>query len=265
MAITAPATSSTLAVADGKTFTVNKTLTLSGTDGTTETFPSTSASIARTDAAQQFTGDQTFTGSILGSSGKVVSWAGDAGISRSTAATLLIGNGTAGDSSGTLTGAEFTVSANANITGPSSGVMDVGTGTTPGTGGTLIANTLVAVTNLNMDTGGGTGHLLCSGTAPTISSGFGTSPSIVANNGTCAFQINVGTGGSATSGVIGLPTATTGWVCSVEDITTESTTVFRTKQTASSTTSATVGNFNTSAAAAAWVASDKLMVSCKGF
>lgn len=109
------------------------------------------------------------------------------------------------------------------------------------------------------------GRLLCSATAPTISSGFGTSPSIVASNGTCSFQINVGTGGSATSGVIGLPTATTGWVCAVTDITTESTTVFFTKQTASSTTTATVGNFNTSAAAAAWVASDKLNVSCHGY
>jgi len=35
MAITTPATSSTLAVADGKTFTASNTLTLSGTDGST--------------------------------------------------------------------------------------------------------------------------------------------------------------------------------------------------------------------------------------
>lgn len=67
MAITAPATSSTLAVADGKTFTVNHSLTLAGTDTTTMTFPSTSATIARTDAAQTFTGDQTFASGIIGS------------------------------------------------------------------------------------------------------------------------------------------------------------------------------------------------------
>ena len=59
MAITAPATSSTLAVADGKTFTVSKSLTLTGTDTTTMTFPTTTATIARTDAAQTFTGAQT--------------------------------------------------------------------------------------------------------------------------------------------------------------------------------------------------------------
>jgi hypothetical protein len=66
MAITAPATSSTLAVADGKTFTVNHSLTLAGTDATTMTFPATSATIARTDAAQTFTGNQTFSSAIIG-------------------------------------------------------------------------------------------------------------------------------------------------------------------------------------------------------
>jgi len=66
MAITAPATSSTLAVADGKTFTVSRSLTLTGTDTTTMTFPATSATIARTDAAQTFTGNQTFSGAIIG-------------------------------------------------------------------------------------------------------------------------------------------------------------------------------------------------------
>lgn len=64
MAIVAPATSSTLAIANGKTFTTNNTLTLNGTDSTAMTFPSTSAVIARTDAAQTFEGTQTFNGLI---------------------------------------------------------------------------------------------------------------------------------------------------------------------------------------------------------
>jgi hypothetical protein len=59
--ITAPATGSTLTIIDGKTLTVNKSITLDGTDSTTMTFPSTSATIARTDAAQTFTGVQTMT------------------------------------------------------------------------------------------------------------------------------------------------------------------------------------------------------------
>ncbi|MEK7488204.1 MAG: hypothetical protein AAB598_02680, partial [Patescibacteria group bacterium] len=44
-----------------KTFTANNSLTLAGTDGTTMTFPTTSATIARTDAANTFTGVQTMT------------------------------------------------------------------------------------------------------------------------------------------------------------------------------------------------------------
>lgn len=48
-----------LVIASGKTATVNNTLTLAGTDGTVMTFPSTNATIARTDAANSFTGVQT--------------------------------------------------------------------------------------------------------------------------------------------------------------------------------------------------------------
>ncbi len=51
----------TAAIASGKTLTASNSLTLAGTDSTTMTFPSTSASIARTDAANTFTGVQTMT------------------------------------------------------------------------------------------------------------------------------------------------------------------------------------------------------------
>lgn len=66
VAFTAPGTGATLTIADGKTLTANHSLTLAGTDSTTMTFPSTSATIARTDAAQTFTGTQTFSGPIVG-------------------------------------------------------------------------------------------------------------------------------------------------------------------------------------------------------
>lgn len=98
--------------------------------------------------------------------------------------------------------------------------------------------------------------------APTILSGFGTSPFVTSNNGTWAFRINVGMGGSANSGVIGLPAAATGWNCNATDITTKSSTVFLTKQTASSTTTVTLENFNAAGAAAAWAANDILAVQC---
>lgn len=103
--------------------------------------------------------------------------------------------------------------------------------------------------------------------APSISSGFGTSPSVSAGVTTAAFRVNVGTGGVATSGVIALnATATTGWNCFCEDITTNSTTVFMCKMTASTTTTATIGNFSAATGlAAAWTASDILAVSCFGY
>ncbi len=61
VAITAPATSATLTIANGKTLTASNTLTLAGTDSTTMTFPGTSATIARTDAGNTFTGASTGT------------------------------------------------------------------------------------------------------------------------------------------------------------------------------------------------------------
>lgn len=59
------AASATLTIASGKTLTASHSLTLAGTDSTTMTFPSTSATIARTDAAQTFTGNQTFSGPVI--------------------------------------------------------------------------------------------------------------------------------------------------------------------------------------------------------
>ncbi len=55
----------TLAIAASKTLTVSNSITLAGTDSTVMTFPSTSATVARTDAAQSFTGDQTFAGNTI--------------------------------------------------------------------------------------------------------------------------------------------------------------------------------------------------------
>jgi hypothetical protein len=64
VALTAPATGSTLTILDGKTLTANNSITLAGTDATTMTFPASNATIARTDAAQTFTGAQTFSNAV---------------------------------------------------------------------------------------------------------------------------------------------------------------------------------------------------------
>lgn len=58
--LTITTTTGTLTVTGSKVLTISNTLTLAGTDSTTMTFPSTSATIGRTDAAQTFTGTQTF-------------------------------------------------------------------------------------------------------------------------------------------------------------------------------------------------------------
>jgi hypothetical protein len=95
-----------------------------------------------------------------------------------------------------------------------------------------------------------------SATNPTISSGFGSSPSVPSGNGATTFRVNVGTGGVATSGVVAMGvTAATGWNCQVVDFTTNTVT----RETANTTTTVTV------TAAAAWAASDILIFNCAAY
>ena len=101
--------------------------------------------------------------------------------------------------------------------------------------------------------------------APTVASGFGTAPSVVASNGTAAFTVNVGTGGTAATGVVTLPAAVHGWACSINDITTISVAVTRTRVTATTTTSVTVGNYTDLSASGPWAASDVLQFQCVGY
>jgi hypothetical protein len=103
VALTAPATAATLTIADGKTLTANNTLTLAGTDSTTMTFPGTSATIARTDAANSFTGNQTIGGAIIatpdtrtGPGAVSVTTTTTAFISTGTGDALTLADGTAG-------------------------------------------------------------------------------------------------------------------------------------------------------------------------
>jgi len=58
VALTAPATGSTLTIADGKTLTASNSLTLAGTDATTMTFPATSATVAGLSILETFTASQ---------------------------------------------------------------------------------------------------------------------------------------------------------------------------------------------------------------
>jgi len=113
-----------------------------------------------------------------------------------------------------------------------------------------------------------TGKLVISGSAaPTISSGFGTGPSVSAENGAAVFIVNVGTGGAASAGVVGMPTAATGWTCYPNDITAAlANTAGQTKQTASATTTVSVQHQTTSTGAAlVWTASDLVRFICFAF
>lgn len=59
--LTISTTTGVITMTNGKTLAVTNTLTLSGTDSTVMTFPTTTATIARTDAGQTFTGVQVMT------------------------------------------------------------------------------------------------------------------------------------------------------------------------------------------------------------
>lgn len=91
-------------------------------------------------------------------------------------------------------------------------------------------------------------------TAPTITSGFGSTPSIVGTSD--ALRLTVGSGGSATTGVIAMPPAVTGWNCVFVDQTTNTKFAY---QSASSSSSVTL------TAPAAWTAADVLVGQCKSF
>jgi len=113
--------------------------------------------------------------------------------------------------------------------------------------------------------GPGCNGMVCSaGPIPTISSGFGTSPSVTAGGVTTAFRLNVGTGGTASTGVIAMPTAPTGWNCYFADVTTPAS--FVTYMTASTTATVSVTNYSrTTGLAIVWTASDILACTCFPF
>lgn len=95
--------------ASGKVATVSNTITLAGTDAQTYTFPTTSASIARTDAAQSFTGVQTFVAPVLGAA------------SATTVNKVTITAPATGSTLTIVEGATLTASATASVSGTNTG------------------------------------------------------------------------------------------------------------------------------------------------
>lgn len=98
---------------------------------------------------------------------------------------------------------------------------------------------------------------------PTIASGFGTGASIVSANGTAAFLINVGTGAIG-AGVITMPAASNGWVCSIGNNFASANAI--TQVDSSTTTSVTISNYLVSTGVnTAWTSGRVLQVKCMGY
>jgi hypothetical protein len=79
-----------VSVASGKTLTASNTLTLAGTDSTTMTFPATSATLARTDAGNTFTGSQTLSGGTVTTSSPLIDAAQTWNAGATTFTSLLL-------------------------------------------------------------------------------------------------------------------------------------------------------------------------------
>jgi hypothetical protein len=152
--ITAPTTSATLTIADGKTLTTSNSITLAGTDATTMTFPGTSATIARTDAAQTFTGVQTFSSTIAGSiNGNAETVTTNANL---TGMVTSVGNAT---SLGSFTSANL-ATALSDETG--TGVVVLATSPT------LVTPVIGAATGTSLSVSGQLTSTVATGTAPLV-------------------------------------------------------------------------------------------------
>lgn len=220
-------TDGTLAVTTAKTFTVNNTLTLAGTDGTTMTFPSTSATLARTDAGNTFTSNQTFTGSIVlngATSGTVT--LGVPATAGTTTFTLPSSNGTNG----------FILTTNGSgvtsWTNPTSLGIDLDIGTTALTSGTVgrvlfegAGNVLQESANLTFSSsaltlgvaGSATGSVVLAGATsgtvtlqPAAAAGTGTIFQFPSSNGTANYALTTNGSGVSSWSQISLTAGVTG-------------------------------------------------------
>jgi hypothetical protein len=100
---------------------------------------------------------------------------------------------------------------------------------------------------------------------PVIASGFGTGPSLLAGSDYRSFQINVGTGGTANSGVVTMPfTSNHGHACSAANRTNPATSV--PVSVPADNITLNLSNYSrTTGALTAWAASDLIVLNCWPF
>jgi len=104
-------------------------------------------------------------------------------------------------------------------------------------------------------------NMLSTTAVPVIASGFCTSPTIAAANGTAAFKIFVGSGCSAGTGTLTMPAAANDWSCTASDLTNPGSHVI--VQAGHSTTSAAFQDYSRTTGAAQTMGSgDVILVQC---
>lgn len=214
-------------------------------------------------------------GALATGAGNVVIGPGSSACAAAQRGTFIGGASASGSNGGPKGCSEMIVlggnTGNANISGHHAIIMGDGVGLTNCTnqvGYILIAAnqsidcTVGVNSTLNIEN-----TIMASTTAPTISSGFGTTPTIAAGTSTGGFQVNVGTGGTASTGVVkmGNGNMRSGWACDAA--------IDATNAAANSTIFVpntanliTLTNFSrTTGTVTAWPASAVVTVKCNGF
>jgi len=230
LTIVAPATTASLAITDTKSVSFLKSLTFTGTDGITVTFPATNATMARTDAAQSFTGLQTFSTGITSTAASnsfgatVFSGAitgGQAATLGATSATTLSASGslTLSKASGaadqllitdTTAGAGITIGGDVNLYRTAANVLatddNLRFGNTKGlqfggTGVSIVGST--AANTITLTASSGVGVVGALSTSGQISTTTTNSPYLLAGSFTtnAAYQSVINTGGTYVAGV----------------------------------------------------------------
>ena len=136
----------------------------------------------------------------------------------------------------------------------------------PGPIGSVTPNTITGTTFQGTQYNLGN-TLLFSSTAPTLGTGWGTSPSIIAS-GSPTFRINVGTGTTASSGVINMPAAANGWNAIIQVFKPAGTSspLQTTYVSGSTTTSISVYNLsNSNGSSVAWPAGTVLIILAEAY
>lgn len=178
----------TLSIAAGKTLTSSNTLTLAGTDSTTMTFPTTSATIARTDAGNTFTGHQTIEG--VTSTGAT----GTGNLVFSASPTIT----------GTLTATTISASGTATFNQNSGNAIAI-SGVPGNTATVSMLQVGGAIANGNISANGGT---YIGGNAPAAGAGLTADWINLEANGSSVFKVS--SGGNVTAGTYNGNTITTG-------------------------------------------------------